>query len=378
MTNCSLCHVERVRWPGGERLVVGIGNKRVRAHAYDAALTEIALRSDFGVERLGALATAAANEHAAAWPAAWRAALLRATVDAMRDRARSRAAFAQRVKNGPPGRVAPIESFALAIGLALGRHVETPPEVGWTKVPDVIGFPHRLTLSWDAATDGSLDALVVEADFAIGVRPEWNWAHPKQGPSLSAFLRRLPRDLPFPGPIDHVLASEGKTRFEAVCSRCHGTYDDKGHAVVWVERVVPISTVGTDPARAEAVTADFVRAANELSHGLVETRRTLGYVPPVLTSIWARAPYGHVGQWPTLTVLATRPEHRLRRWVADLDAPLDLVSVGLRVRDARDVPTAGDFVYDGNAPSFSVLGHPFLAELGEEGARAVIEYLKTL
>jgi hypothetical protein len=378
MTNCSLCHVERVRWPGGERLVVGIGNKRVRAHAYDAALIEIALRSDFGVERLGALAAAAATEHAAMWPAQWRAALLRGTVDAMRDRARSRSAFALRVKDGPPGRVAPIESFALAIGLALGRPIETPPEVGWSKVPDLIGYAHRLTLSWDAATEGSLDVLVVEADFAIGVRPEWNWAHPKQGPSLSAFLRRLPRDLPFPGSIDRALAGEGKARFEAACSRCHGTYDEKGRAVGWVERVVPISTVGTDPARAQAVTAEFVRGANELSHGLVETRRTLGYVPPVLTSIWARAPYGHVGQWPSLSALATRPELRPRRWAADLEAPLDLVAVGLHARDARDAPSGGDFVYDGNAPSFSVLGHPFLADLGEEGARAVMEYLKTL
>jgi hypothetical protein len=369
MTNCSLCHVERVRWPGGERLVIGIGNKRVRAHAYDAAMTEISLLSDFDEARLAPLAAAAAAERAVAWPAEWRAALVKGTVAAMRERARSRAALARRLAGGPPGRVAPIESVAHALGLSLHRPVETARDVGWSKVPDVIGFAHRLTLSWDAATEGSLDALVVEADFAIGVRPEWNWAHPKQGPSLSAFLRRLPRELPFPGSIDRALAAEGKVRFEAACSRCHGTYDAGGRATSWVERVVPLETVGTDPARARAVTEDFVRAANDVAHGLVETRRTLGYVPPVLTSIWARAPYGHVGQWPSLAVLATPPERRPTRWTADLAAPLDLDAVGLR---------PGGFVYDGDAPGFAVTGHPFLADLGEAGARAVIEYLKTL
>src|SRR5262249_6953884 len=148
-------------------------------------------------------------------------------------------------------------------------------------------------------------------DFAIGVRPEWYWAHPKQGPSLSAFLRTLPRerDLRFPDAIDRALAEEGRAHFDAKCAPCHGTYEPDGRVRRWVERVVPVATVGSDRARADAVTDDFVRAANEpsLSHGLVEARKTGGYVPPVLTSIWARAPYGHAAQWPSLAYLATPP-----------------------------------------------------------------------
>jgi hypothetical protein len=43
---------------------------------------------------------------------------------------------------------APIESFASAMGQALGREVRTGPVVGWAKVPDVVGFAQRTTPSW--------------------------------------------------------------------------------------------------------------------------------------------------------------------------------------------------------------------------------------
>jgi mono/diheme cytochrome c family protein len=376
VTSCALCHTERVRWPGGERVVVGLGNKRVRVHAYDAAYVDVAERADLDETRVAALAVEEARARAVPWPASFRGALVHGTIDALRVRAKARAAFVARVRAGPPGRVAAIESFALALGLALAREVKTAPEIGWSKVPDVVGFPFRTTLSWDGATEASIDALVVEADFAIGVRPEWNWAHPKQGPSLSAFLRALPRerDLPFPAPIDRALADEGRLLFEGTCARCHGTYGADGRPRAYTERVV---SVGTDPARARALTDDFLRAANEpaLTHGIVETRRTGGYVPPVLTSVWARAPYGHAGQWPSLAFIATSPERRAVRYVVDLDAPLDLDLVGFPARaEARE----GGHLHDGATPGLGVQGHPFLADLGAPGARAVIEYLKTL
>src|SRR5262249_49417766 len=106
--------------------------------------------------------------------------------------------------------------------------------------------------------------------------------------------------------------------------------------------------------------------------------RSGGYVPPVLTSVWARAPFGHAGQWPSLAVLATPPDERVSRWsqvVFDLDGTYDLVDVGVPHHPARDAPGPFELVVDGGA--ISPLGHPFLADLGPD-ARAVIEYLKTL
>jgi mono/diheme cytochrome c family protein len=377
VASCAVCHAERVRWPGGEQLVIGLGNKRIRIHDYDAAITNLGRRADFDRTQIAKVASQLAIERGLAWPIDWQAPIINNTIDGLRKRARAREGLLKRVAGGPPGRVAPIESFAVAFEQHLGHPVMTGDAVGWTKIADVIGFPVRTTLSWDGATQGSIDALVVEADFAAGARPSWFWDHPLQGPSLSAYLRRPAPRPPFPGKIDRARAKRGQALFVEHCSSCHGSYAADGTIADYEEQVVPLETIGTDAARADGLTPDFVRAANtrELTHGIVETRASGGYVPPVLTNIWARAPYGHLGQWPTLAFLATPPAKRATRYAIDLDAPLDLDAVGVRV-----VPesTAGAYVHDGTRPGLGVAGHPFLAELGAADAALVIEYLKTL
>ena len=382
VTNCALCHSEVVRWPGGERLVMGIGSKRIRIHAYDDALARIAQRSDFDAAHLAPLATQAARARRIDWPGAYREPLVDATVRALRERVPVRAKLLERVRSALPGRVASIESFAVAFGAQLGREIPLAREIGWAKIPDVIGFPERRTLSWDGVSEGSVDALLVDADLANGARIAWMWSHPWQGPSLAAFLRHLPRELHFPGPVDAALARRGKISFERACAKCHGTYEDDGRVKSYVEKIVPLDYLETDPARAAAVTDAFVAAANDpkLDGGthLVRTRRTSGYVPPVLTSIWARAPYGHAGQWSSLAVLATKPESRPTRIVVRAAAPLDLVRVGVATSGPETKLGDGDYLLDGTAPGLRVGGHPFLADLGSDDARAVIEYLKTL
>lgn len=380
VTNCALCHAERLHLPGGDRVIVGLGNKHVRIHAYDAAFADAAKRADFGGRTLAPLADEEAAAHHAAWGLDWRAPLVKATVDAMRARGAARAELVARTRNGPPGRVAPIESFATVLGALRGHAIALPDHVGWSKVPDVIGFAQRVTLSWDAAGEGPMDVLVVEADVAAGVRPAWFWAHPLQGASLGAYLRQPRRDNPFPGTIDRALAKKGKQLFEDDCARCHGDYADDGHVIRYDEQVVPLDVVGTDPARANAPTDAFLAAANDpdLTRGLTHARRTGGYVPPVLTNVWARAPFGHAGQWPSLAVLATPPAERAARFAAqvfDLDGVYDTGDVGLAHRPAKEPP--GPFELTVGGAGISAAGHPFLADLGPD-ARAVIEYLKTL
>jgi mono/diheme cytochrome c family protein len=381
MTNCSLCHAERLLIDGHERVVIGLGNKRVRIHAYDAAWSELGRRDDLRAERLMPLAAEAAREERLLWPAEWARAFVDASIRALERRARERQRYLAKVAGGPPGLVASVEAFAQALGQTLGYEVATGPVIGWAKIPDVIGYAQRSTLSFDGAATGSKDALVVEADFAAGARLEWFWAHPLQGPSLTRYLDQLPRELPFPGPIDDRLASQGKPLFEASCAGCHGRYDEHGRAIEYEERVIPLSVVGSDPARAEAVTDAYVAAANDprLSHGLVQARRTLGYVPPVLTDLWARAPYGHAGQWPSIAVLAQAPAARATRFVMDLSGRLDLTQLGVPVR-ADDGAPLGEYELrvDGSQPGRTPGGHPFLADLPTDSQRALIEYLKTL
>jgi mono/diheme cytochrome c family protein len=351
----------------------------VRIHAYDAAFAAITKQRGFTPEKIARLAREAAREHAIAWPDAYADALVAATLAALRKRAEERAELHERTANGPPGRVGTIDAFVPALRQLSGKHVAYARDVGWAKVPDVIGFRARTTLSWDGSGEGSMAVLAVEADIAAGVRPAWFDRHPFQGASLDAFLRQPAPRPPFPGKLDRGLAERGRVLFEQRCADCHGTYARDGAPLAYDEPIVGLADIGTDPARANAATDSFAAVADDpaLTRGYTRFRRTFGYVPPVLTNVWARAPYGHAGQWPSLAVLAMPPEQRPTRFVVDLEAPYDLVSVGVATRAPGGAPRAGEYMHDAAQPGFSVAGHPFLAELGAD-APAVIEYLKTL
>ena len=368
VTSCALCHSERLHWAGGEATVIGLGNKRIRVHAYDAAFAEITKQPGFSVEHLGRLAADEAKAHGIKWPEQYRDAIAAATLDALRTRAAERRELhARTAAANPPGRVAVIESFAFVL------HADMAPDVGWAKIPDVIGFADRTTLSWDGSQQGSLDLLAVEADVANGVRVAWLEQHPFQGASLGAYLRQPGPRPRFPGKIDRALADRGRVLFADSCAHCHGTYAPDGRVQTYDEQIVPIEDLGVDPARMMAATASFERAANDpaLTRGYTRFKRSTGYVPPVLTNVWARAPYGHAGQWPSLAFMATPPAERPKRYAIDPAGLYDLTTVGV------PLVTSGGYVHDGTRPGFSVAGHPFLADLGPD-ARAVIEYLKTL
>jgi len=253
-------------------------------------------------------------------------------------------------------------------------------------VPDVRGFRYRETLSWDGSATGAPSVLVAEADFAFGARPAWYDAHRHIGTSMFLFLRAFERKLPFPGAIDRDLAARGRGVFDAKCATCHGTYSGEAgrQRAVYEERVVPIATIGTDDARLRALTPEIVAAANAIpiTRGLTHVAPTNGYVPPVLIDVWARGLYGHAGQWPSLDVLAMRPEDRPRTFVVASDAPYDLERVGSRWRSASPMDDAtlapGEYVYDASSPGCGVGGHPFLSDLPAADRRAVLEYAKTL
>ena len=382
VANCQLCHAERLRLPDGDHIVSGLGSNHVRIHAYDAALAHVARSPAFDTQALLAAATRAAREHDVPWPDAMRLPIVRATVNALRDRADGRAAVVDRYAAGLPGRVATIESFAMAMN-AHGARVPLGGTTGWAKIPDVRGFPYRETLSWDGVGRGSPVALAAEADFAFGARPEWFESHRHIATSLYLFLAHFDRTLPYPGPIDAALAERGHAAFDGACAKCHGFYAPPGPQprVRYREHVIPQADVGTDPAREEAVTPAFVQAANAipLGRGVTTSAATGGYVPPVLLDVWARGTYGHVGQWPSLAVLARKPADRPTRFVVDVDGAYDVAHMGLPWHEAGPGELTGrGYFYDGTQAGYHVEGHPFLADLPDADRRAVLEYLKTL
>src|SRR5258708_7894024 len=129
VTNCALCHAERV----AGTLVVGLANRRVRVHAYDAAFSDVAAKLSH--DKLRRLADAAAAERHLAWPEPYRDAIIAATIEALRVRARDRAALVERTRDGPPGRVATIETFAPVLAQLTGRSIDHATDVACAKVP---------------------------------------------------------------------------------------------------------------------------------------------------------------------------------------------------------------------------------------------------
>jgi mono/diheme cytochrome c family protein len=384
--SCHLCHADVLKLPSGDRFVSGIGSKRVRVHAYDAAMMRIGSDASFTAERLAPIAASAAAKAGVMWPDAWRAKILEATLREWKRRAGIRIADTKKLERGLPGRVATIESFMMAMNTQLGTHLALPARTGWTKIPDVRGFRYRETLSYDGAGTGAPNVLAAEADFAFGARPAWYDAHRHIGTSLFLFLRAFDRDLAFPGAIDRELAARGRVVFDAKCAPCHGAYSGEPgkHRASYDERVVPLSMVATDDARLRAMTAELVDAANAvpITRGVAHVAATEGYVPPVLIDLWARGSYGHAGQWPTLDVLAMKPEDRPRTVVVATDAPYDLDRIGARWRPSSPMDDAklapGDYVYDASVPGYGVGGHPFLSDLPAADRRAVLEYAKLL
>ena len=385
--SCALCHSDRIRMADGDRVVVGMGNPRLRIHAYDRALTNLALDPSLDEERLLRLATREAQARGVRWPQEARRAIVRESIRRLRELAVKRREGVEHIGDGTPGRVATIEGFTIALNARYDAGIPLPEHVGWAKIPDVAPYRWRETIAFDAAAVGAPVALVAEGDFVFGVRPEWLESHRHIATSMHLYLRGFERELDYPGPIDRAKAERGRLAFEEACSGCHGSYGALGAGwdrVAYRERIVPRDVVGTDGTRLDAVTDAFVETANAFpwSRGLTHARRTDGWVPRPLVDVWARGLYGHAGQWPDLYVLATPPEERPTRFVVRAAEPFDLTRIGTPWRAVTDGDTpdlaSGEYLYDASTPGLGVEGHPFLSDLAQRDRDAVLEYLKTL
>jgi mono/diheme cytochrome c family protein len=384
VNNCQMCHADRLRLESGDVIVAGLGNKRVRPHAYANALLRIGGDSGIDEARIETLATQRAQQWGVAWNPSMRRPIVKATIAGLQALAAKSASQSAPFDAALPGRAATIESFAIALNTFAAAHIPLPVAPGWAKVPDVIGSPYRTTFSFDASGSGTPQGLVLDASFVFGTRPEWYTAHPNIASSMYLYLRSFRRRLPYPRAIDADLAARGHSTFDKACAHCHGTYTRRGDETIvgYREDVVPAAFVGTDTARIDAVTPAFVEAANALplTKGLTTVRNTGGYVPPILLDVWARGLLGHAGQWPSLQYLATAPEARPRRFIIDTEGTYDLDRVGVRyeTEEGSRPLRLGKYLYDSAAPGLGVGGHPFLSDLPAPDRRAVIEFLKTL
>lgn len=195
----------------------------------------------------------------------------------------------------------------------------------------------------------------------------------------------------YPGVIDADLARAGQVVYQKSCASCHGTYDDSltdPRLVSFPNRLVPQALMGTDPLRWSRIdqgVQNFTRRT--VFNKYTDAGKQLGgYVAPVLSGLWATAPYLHNGSVPTLWHLM-HPEKRPTRFQYGGHS-LDLEKVGLKgelnekgeylyPKDAK--PWAITSVFDSRETGRSNKGHVKEFEsLTEDEKSRLLEYLKLL
>ena len=212
-------------------------------------------------------------------------------------------------------------------------------------------------------------------------------------PAMRGIVQWLANDYqspPFPGAIDAALASEGETLYVRRCASCHGTHaagSRPWRLVSFPNRLVPQREMGTDSSRWAMTDTAFVRAFDEQAfRRYVSVARTGGYVAPILSGVWATAPYLHNGSVPTMWHLLTPTERPVVFSVGGHRLDFDRMGIagelgadGTWRAPASYIPWSVPELYDTRRPGMSSAGHePQVAGLSERQKRALIEYLKQL
>jgi mono/diheme cytochrome c family protein len=269
-----------------------------------------------------------------------------------------------------------VRSFPLPLAASLPE-MDTPP---WWHLK------RKRTMYYDGRTD--VRSVRSNMQFLLGEKSlEDLKALEPAFRDVQAFLRSIePPKYPFA--IDAQKAGRGLTVFEANCTRCHGTYGPNG---IYPNKIVPLETIGTDPARFEGLSDRLVAHYNSTWLGAdypVETKR-VGYQAPPLDGIWASAPYLHNGSVPTLQAVldsASRPSRFSRPPSTDF-AHYDTSAVGWKFErvsadehtaTAKRSPFQAKFIVDTSRFGMGNGGHTFGDALSETERADLIEYLKTL
>ena len=215
--------------------------------------------------------------------------------------------------------------------------------------------------------------------------------------------------------IDQTKADEGGAVYQSKCAGCHALIDRADPARKVTAHMVPLTTVGTDPAMAQQfgrtsqagelegrpvafVAGDPIGATTLTGalvvHGVVgallsrppaenlpqllqqylgtraqQPAEPASYKARPLNGVWSTAPYLHNGSVPTLRAMLTPPAERPKTF-----------QLGSREFDPAAVGYApgGSFTYDTALPGNSNAGHPFGTDLAPEAKEQLLEYLKTL
>lgn len=308
--------------------------------------------------------------------------------------------------NGAPG----LTNGVAALKLQGHAPVESV-EAGFTSIPELADRSFRSALMYDGAYAPhgeerwrpiSRDERTTEHRDRLAAISSF-FTVPSMGLSTKEAHRQIPaairafawlderRPQAFPGVIDAVAAERGAAVFASNCSVCHGTYAgpvDQPRLESFPNRH---GRVGTDPARAAAFTPELVRyAATGGYETVMDAQPTGEYAAPLLSGLWATAPYLHNGSVPTLEQFMLLEPRSERFWVGGHRLDFKAVGIagspsagvspdGVRTYPAGYKPWSQPAVYDTRQPGRSNRGHETqFQHLTVTERWDLIEYLKRL
>jgi hypothetical protein len=278
-------------------------------------------------------------------------------------------------RNGGPGRSNGVEAlkfqFHLTPGSARAAAGVSIPQIGdqplrWSLLSDGIytrrGDP-RFQLRTDSEAAPPARTAEIVAFFTVptmGVHPDQARDAIGSVTEVLSFLSNFepPR---YPGVVDATAARRGAALY-ARCAQCHGEYQEREGRLrlrTFPNRLSPITEIGTDPARIDAVNGQVIDAVESSAMGkFIDAAETHGYVAPSLAGVWATAPYLHNGSVPTLEALMNPAARPAKFWVGG--HRLDFRKVGI----AGEMNAAGEYAYP---PGYLPWSTPHLFDTAKPG-----------
>jgi mono/diheme cytochrome c family protein len=270
-----------------------------------------------------------------------------------------------------------------SIELGMSHNVCSDPPAWWL-------LKKKKTRDWT----GFVDARSTRVDMVNLLSPLNSGAYIKKQESvfadIAAFLLTIEAPK-YPFAVDAKLASRGRETYAEHCAKCHGTYGPDG---TYPNKIVPLTTIGTDPILTESMTEKLFDHLNKswLAKEIGPDGKPIqfeyhdGYQAPPLDGIWATAPYFHNGSAPTVYHVlnsAARPKIYTRSYRTGREE-YDPVKLGWKITVLDRSPESSlpghqrRRIYDTSQPGRRNTGHTFGDKLTEDERMAVIEYLKTL
>jgi mono/diheme cytochrome c family protein len=388
--NCAVCHTGTVRETEGgpRRLVAGMAANNLDLHRFVAFVADIADDPRIAAGSLIAAIEAGGTRLGLVDRLLWRFVVAPGLREGLLERRAQLAPLLAMQPAWGPGRVDTFNPYKVVQLRQRAGTGEPSQWIGASDFPTIFYQRERagMQLHWDGNNPSLAERNLSAAIGAGLVLDRATAADHASIRRVATWLLDLPAP-PSPLRVDAnaALLAEGQRLYMRDCAACHGFQEGARYRFEGAQlgRVTPIAAVGTDRARLDSYTPDFVATQHRVL-GLTAFVKTDGYANHPLDGLWLRGPYLHNGAVPTLEALLMPPAERPRFFLRG-DDTLDRARGGFSsetfetegacLAAARRGPRL--FCFDTHQPGNGNGGHEYGTQLGQSERAALLAYLRT-